>query len=131
MNEVLVAGPTSPAVSGIDDVAGKTIHMRRSSSYYESLASLNRRFEQEKKEPVKIVLVPDALEDEDLMEMLNAGLFEFIIVDDWLVKYGRKSCPRSRFGMTSCSEAAEEQVGQSGRAARSLKLRSETSTRTI
>jgi membrane-bound lytic murein transglycosylase MltF len=94
VHEVLAAGPTSPAVSGLDDVAGKTIHVRRSSSYYESLVSLNRRFEQEKKEPVKIVLVPDALEDEDLMEMLNAGLFEFIVVDDWLLKIWAQVLPK-------------------------------------
>ena len=94
VHEVLVAGPTSPAVSGLDDVAGKTIHVRKSSSYYESLVSLNRRFEQEKKEPVKIVLVPDALEDEDLMEMLNAGLFEFIVVDDWLARIWAQVLPK-------------------------------------
>jgi membrane-bound lytic murein transglycosylase MltF len=94
VNEVLVAGPTSPAVSGLDDVAGKTIHARRSSSYYESLISLNKRFEQEKKKPVKIILVPDALEDEDLMEMLNAGLFEFIVVDDWLTRIWVQVLPK-------------------------------------
>ncbi len=94
VNEVLVAGPTSTAVSVLDDVAGKTIHVRRSSSYYESLVSLNRRFEQEKKETIKIVLVPDALEDEDLMEMLNAGLFEFIVVDDWLARIWAQVLPK-------------------------------------
>ena len=68
--------------------------MRRSSSYYESLVTLNRRFEQEKKAPVEIVLVPDALEDEDLMEMLNAGLFEFIVVDDWLARIWAQVLPK-------------------------------------
>jgi hypothetical protein len=29
------------------------------------------------------VLLPDALEDEDKLEMLNAGLLDFVIVDDW------------------------------------------------
>jgi membrane-bound lytic murein transglycosylase MltF len=94
VSEVLVTGPTSPTVGGLDDVAGKTVHVRRSSSYYESLVSLNRRFEQENKEPVKIVLVPDALEDEDLMEMINAGLFEFIVVDDWLAKIWTQILPK-------------------------------------
>jgi membrane-bound lytic murein transglycosylase MltF len=94
VNEVLVAGPASPAVSSLDDVAGKTIHVRRSSSYYESLVTLNRRFEQEKKAPVEIVLVPDALEDEDMMEMLNAGLFEFIVVDDWLARIWAQVLPK-------------------------------------
>jgi membrane-bound lytic murein transglycosylase MltF len=32
------------------------------------------------------VTVPDALEDEDMLEMLNAGLLEATVVDDWKAK---------------------------------------------
>jgi membrane-bound lytic murein transglycosylase MltF len=35
---------------------------------------------------MKLVLVPDALEDEDMMEMLGAGLLGVIVVDDWKAK---------------------------------------------
>ena len=93
VHEVLVTGPKSPTVEVIDDLAGKTVHVRKSSSYNESLSSLNNRFTQEKKTPVKIILVPDALEDEDLMEMLNAGLFEFL-VDSWLAKIWAQVLPK-------------------------------------
>jgi membrane-bound lytic murein transglycosylase MltF len=75
--------------------------VRKASSYYESLLSLNKRFKkdggfwsQKRKAPVKIILVPDALEDEDLMEMLNAGLFEFLIVDDWIAKIWAQVLPK-------------------------------------
>jgi hypothetical protein len=64
-------------------LSGKTVHVRKSSSYYESLEALNELFKKEGKAVIKMVLVPDALEDEDMMEMLNAGLLEIIIVDDW------------------------------------------------
>ena len=94
VSEILAAGPGAPAVRDLDDVAGRTIHVRKSSSYYESLDSLNKRFAQENKEPVNIVLVPDALEDEDLMEMLNTGLLEFIVVDDWLAKIWAQVLPK-------------------------------------
>jgi membrane-bound lytic murein transglycosylase MltF len=101
VSEVLVAGPKSPAVGVIDDLAGKTVHVRKASSYYESLLSLNERFKREggfwsrnRKTPVKIILVPDALEDEDLMEMLNAGLFEFLVVDDWIAKIWAQVLPK-------------------------------------
>jgi membrane-bound lytic murein transglycosylase MltF/transposase-like protein len=93
VSEVLVTGPKSPAVGVIDDLAGKTVHVRKASSYYESLLSLNMRFQKEKKPPVKIILVPDALEDEDLMEMLNAGLFEFLVVDNWMAKIWAQVLP--------------------------------------
>ena len=101
VSEVLVTGPKSPPVDVIDDLAGKTVHVRKSSSYYESLLSLNKRFKKEggfrsqkRKAPVKIILVPDALEDEDLMEMLNAGLFEFLVVDDWIAKMWAQVLPK-------------------------------------
>ena len=35
---------------------------------------------------MKLTLVPDELEDEDMMEMLAAGLLRLIVVDDWKAK---------------------------------------------
>ena len=94
VSELLVTGPKSTAVGALDDLAGRTVHVRKASSYYESLVALNERFKQEGKAPVKITLVPDALEDEDMMEMLNAGLFEFIVVDDWKAKMWAQVLPK-------------------------------------
>lgn len=81
--EVVVTGPKSPALSTLDDLAGKTIHVRPASSYYQSVAELNVRFAKERKTPMKVVDLPDALEDEDILEMLNVGLIELAVVDDW------------------------------------------------
>ena len=49
VSELVVSGPASPAVSSVDDLAGKEVFVRTSSSYYESLVALNRRFAAEKK----------------------------------------------------------------------------------
>jgi membrane-bound lytic murein transglycosylase MltF len=94
VSELLVTGPKSPAIGGLDDLAGKTVDVRKASSYYESLAALSERFKKEGKPPVNIVLVSDALEDEDMMEMLNAGLFEAIVVDDWKAKMWAQILPK-------------------------------------
>jgi membrane-bound lytic murein transglycosylase MltF len=83
INEVVVAGPKSPELKSIGDLSGKKVHVRKASSYYDSLQKLNERFKSEGKPEVQLVFVPDALEDEDLMEMLDAGLVELEIVDDW------------------------------------------------
>jgi membrane-bound lytic murein transglycosylase MltF len=82
VDEILVSGPTSPKIATIDDLAGKEIHVRESSSYYESLISLNERFEREGKESISLVKVDDLLEDEDLLELMNAKLYSFIIMDN-------------------------------------------------
>ncbi|HQR11829.1 MAG TPA: transglycosylase SLT domain-containing protein [Casimicrobiaceae bacterium] len=94
INEVVVTGPASPEVKSIDDLAGKTVHVRRASSYYESLAALNDRFKRDGKPPMDLVLVPDALEDEDMMDMLNVGLLQFIVVDDWKARMWAQVLPK-------------------------------------
>jgi membrane-bound lytic murein transglycosylase MltF len=59
---------------------------RKSSSYWEHLQHLNKRFAAEGKKSIRVVPVPEDLRDEDLMEMVNAGLLEIIIVDDYRAK---------------------------------------------
>ncbi|MFS8978741.1 MltF family protein [Cupriavidus necator] len=83
VRELIVTGPKSPALKSLDDLAGKTVHVRRASSYYESLTALNNRLRQSGKAPMQLVLLPDALEDEDVLEMVNAGLLSIVVVDDW------------------------------------------------
>jgi ABC-type amino acid transport substrate-binding protein len=38
--EILATGPSAPAVASIDDLSGKTVHVRKVSSYYLSLTAL-------------------------------------------------------------------------------------------
>ena len=83
INEVVVTGPKSPELKSLDDLSGKTVHVRKASSYYESLQKLNETFKRNNKPEVQFILVPDALEDEDMMEMLDAGLIQLMVVDDW------------------------------------------------
>jgi membrane-bound lytic murein transglycosylase MltF len=81
VSEVAVTGPSSPKIASVDDLSGKQIFVRQSSSYYESLESLNKRFVAEHKQPAILRVAPESLEDEDLLEMLNAGLVPIVIVD--------------------------------------------------
>jgi len=81
--ELVVTGPEAPALTTVEDLAGKTVHLRPSSSYHASVLALNGRLRKAGKAPVKIVALPDALEDEDILEMVNAGLLQIVVVDDW------------------------------------------------
>ena len=110
MKELVVTGPQSPAIASVDDLSGKTVHVRKMSSYYESLEALNVRFKKEGKPAVKLVLVPDALEDEDMMEMLNAGLLELIVVDDWKARMWAQILPKLKVN----EQAAVREGGRVG-----------------
>jgi membrane-bound lytic murein transglycosylase MltF len=82
VSEIVVTNATAKPLATVDDLAGREIFVRPSSSYYQSLTALNERFGREGKTPMKLTPAPEELEDEDLMEMANAGLVETLIVDN-------------------------------------------------
>jgi membrane-bound lytic murein transglycosylase MltF len=94
INEVVVTGPSSPEIKTVEDLSGKKVHVRKASSYYESLVALNDRLAKGGKPPVELVLVPDSLEDEDMMDMLNAGLLQLIVADDWKARMWAQVLPK-------------------------------------
>jgi membrane-bound lytic murein transglycosylase MltF len=90
VKELLITGPSAPPIKSIDDLAGKKIHVRRSSSYYESLLRLNASFKKARKSRMKLVLADETLEDEDLLEMVNAGLIPMIVVDSHKARFWKQ-----------------------------------------
>ena len=87
VSELVVTGPASPKIAQVDDLSGRKVFVRRSAGYYESLVALNKRFAAEHKAPVTLKFAPETLEDEDLLEMLNAGLVPIVIVDDHIANF--------------------------------------------
>jgi membrane-bound lytic murein transglycosylase MltF len=81
VREVVVTGRSTPTLTSIDDLAGRSVHVRRSSSYRESLERLNEGFLDRGMKPVELVPAEEFLEDEDLLEMVNAGLLPLVVVD--------------------------------------------------
>jgi len=82
-SEILVTGPSAPSVSNLEDLSGKEIPVRKSSSYYEYLSEVNARFRDQGKEEIAVKPIDENLEDEDLMEMVNAGLLPWTVVDQY------------------------------------------------
>ena len=91
--EVVVTGAKAAPVRALADLAGRTVHVRRSASYHDSLQALNERHRQAGLAPAELRLVPDALEDEDMMEMANAGLIDVLVVDDWKARMWAQVLP--------------------------------------
>lgn len=96
VRELLVTGPQSAAVSRLDDLAGRRVHVRPATSYYESVKALSGKLVRAGKPAIRIVPLPDALEDEDILEMLNAGLLEYVVVDDWKARIWAQVLPGIR-----------------------------------
>ena len=94
VSEVLVTGPGAPAVASLDDLSGHEVFVRKTSSYYESLVALNERLKAAGKPPVDIQPASESLEDDDLLEMVNAGLLPAIVVDDYLAAFWKQVFPQ-------------------------------------
>jgi membrane-bound lytic murein transglycosylase MltF len=90
VNEVVVTGPGAGAIATLDDLAGQEVFVRKGSIYAESLTDLNAQFKARGKPAVVIAEAPVVLEDDDVLEMVNAGLAPITIVDDYLAEFWSK-----------------------------------------
>jgi membrane-bound lytic murein transglycosylase MltF len=96
MLELLVTGPDAPQIATLDDLSGKAVHIRAGTSHEQSVRALNQRLVAAGKAPAELVLLPAALEDEDVLEMLNAGLVDITVVDDWKARMWSQVLPKIR-----------------------------------
>jgi len=81
VKEIVITGPSGPKLPSLEELSGREVHARTSSSYHDSLLRLNAAFDKEGKKPVKIVPANELFEDSDLLEMVNAGLIPAVVVD--------------------------------------------------
>jgi membrane-bound lytic murein transglycosylase MltF len=92
VQELIATRTGHPAITDSAGLADLEIHVRRSSSYYESLKQVQAELIASNKTAPKMVLADERLEDEDLLEMVHAGLIPATIVDShkanfWLQVY--------------------------------------------
>ena len=93
VSELLVSGPGSPALSSVEDLSGKEVFVRRSSSFYESLVALNQRLAAANKPPLIIREASEMLETEDLIEMVNSGLIPLTVADKHIADFWKQIFP--------------------------------------
>jgi len=90
ISEIVVTGPGAEPIAAVDDLSGKEVFIRESSSFRESVETLNARFATEGRARVKIRPAPEELENEDILEMVNAGLVKVTIVDDHVANFWKQ-----------------------------------------
>ncbi|WP_404836550.1 transglycosylase SLT domain-containing protein [Aeromonas media] len=96
VRELLISGPDSPKVESPADLGGKSIYVRPSSSYFESLMAYNQARKEAGEPLIDIQPASEVLEDEDLVEMVNAGLLPFIVMDEHKARFWQKIFPAIR-----------------------------------
>jgi len=93
ISEIVVSGPAAQPIAAVDDLSGREVFVRKGSITHESLEKLNADLAKRGKPPVKLRFAPENLEDEDLLEMTNAGLVSYVVVDDFLARFWANVLP--------------------------------------
>jgi membrane-bound lytic murein transglycosylase MltF len=90
VSEVVVTGPGGPALTSVDDLSGQSVFVRKGSSYYASLQDLNARLQKQGRPVVDVKIASESLEDDDILEMVNAGLVPATVVDGYLADFWKQ-----------------------------------------
>ncbi len=108
ISEIVVTGPGAKPIRAVQDLAGKEVYLRKSSSFYESIEKLNAEFAKAGKRPVKVQVAPETLESEDILEMVNAGLVKMTIADTHIAGFWKQIFP----GLTLHPDVAVRKGGE-------------------
>jgi len=93
VREILVTHSSTGAFSSVEDLSGKEVFVRESSSYFESLEALNQRLEVAQKPPVRIKMVDEVLDLSGILEMVQAGIFPATVADEHLAEFWKQIFP--------------------------------------
>ena len=91
--EIVVTGPGAPAIRTIEELAGKEVYVQASSNTYLSLMKLNRVLEEKGLSPISIEVVDERLEPDEILEMVQAGLFPATVVARHLAEFWSQIFP--------------------------------------
>jgi membrane-bound lytic murein transglycosylase MltF len=87
IDEVIVTGPGASPIESLDDLAEQEIVVRESSSYFEHLQPLIADFESRGLKAPDVHLADEILEAEDLLEMVNSGMINMTVMDDYKAEF--------------------------------------------
>jgi membrane-bound lytic murein transglycosylase MltF len=81
LRELLVSSDKVAPIQHLTELSGKHIWVRKSSSYYESLQTLNDMLASLQRPPVYIEQADELLQDSDLLQMVSLGAIPYTLVD--------------------------------------------------
>ncbi len=82
VQELIITNKQTAPITDVTQLSGKDIWVRESSSYFESLNKLNASLVLKELKPINIHFIEEALQDYELLEMVNSGHIPAIVLDD-------------------------------------------------
>lgn len=95
VSEIVVTGPGSrvAAPARLEDLGTLELHVRPSSSYWESLQELDTELRRQGHEPLNLVAVDEMLDAEDLLEQVSVGNSPATVVDAYQAEFWARIFP--------------------------------------
>ncbi|MBT8343028.1 MAG: transporter substrate-binding domain-containing protein [Desulfatitalea sp.] len=82
VSEIVVSTKAAgDTLASVDDLAGRRVHVLAGSSYAAHLRQLNRTSPGRLFRAIRVIEADPHLEEEDLLQLVNAGIFESTVVD--------------------------------------------------
>ena len=107
VDELVVVRAEEDSISSLEDLAGRTVHVRQSSSFYTTLMALADSIE-----GLQVAPLPDDLETEDILAGVEEGRYDITLCDSNLLdvelSYGRRLKAAFRIKPTSLGWAVRE-----------------------
>jgi len=89
-----VTGPGVPPVSRVEDLAGREVYVQMSMVSSQGVKRFNDELAKKGLPPVKIKAAPEVLADEDILEMVNAGLVKTTVAYDDIAEFWQQIFPK-------------------------------------
>jgi membrane-bound lytic murein transglycosylase MltF len=93
VKQVLVTGPKGPPITNLEDLSGKEVYVNPLTVYDENLQRLSKEFERAGRPPILVKAADSNLTDEDLLEMVNAGLIPATVTINIRAEFWSKVFP--------------------------------------
>ena len=93
VDELVVTSKDFKALNSIEDLAGQRVYVLASSSYVTHLRVLNQRFSGAGLAEIEIIEADSNLASEDILELVNAGVVQVTVIDDYRGKLWAQVLP--------------------------------------
>ncbi len=93
VKQVVVTGPKAPPMGTLEDLSGKEVYVNPLTVYSENLQALSAFLQKAGKPPILVKSADPNLTDEDLLEMVNAGLIPATVTLNVRAQFWSKVLP--------------------------------------
>ena len=93
ISSIVVTGPGAPPITTVQDLGGKEVYLRQADVSKQGVEEFNAMLAKAGKPPVKIRPAPEVLADEDILEMVNAGIVQATVMHDYIAEFWQQVFP--------------------------------------